>query len=154
MKQRTILAALTVFLAGLAVCLADDPFMGTWKLNESKSKFSPEAGRNHMVIYAPAGDDVKVTVDGTSRDGKVVHNEWTGKFDGKDYPVVGDSASDMRAYKRADAHKLDMTIKKGGKVTMTGTIEVSHDGKTRTVRTKGTDASGKKFENEAVYDKE
>jgi hypothetical protein len=155
MRKRTILASLAVFLGGIALCLAaDSPQMGTWKLNESKSKFSPDSGKNHTVVYAASGDMVKVTVDGNDKDGKPTHNEWTGKFDGKDYPVTGDPTSDTRAYKMVDAHKLDMTIKKGGKVTMTGTIEVAHDGKTRTVHTKGTDASGKKVENKAVYDRQ
>ena len=36
----------------------------------------------------------KVTVDGTDSDGKPVHNEWTGKYDGKDYPVTGSSTND------------------------------------------------------------
>ena len=53
-----------------------------------------------------------------------------------------------------DAHTLEMTVKKDGKVTMTGTIEVAHDGKVRTVETKGTDPSGKEMKNKAVYDRQ
>jgi hypothetical protein len=155
MRPRTTLAALTLFFAGAALCLAsDNPNMGTWKLNEAKSKLAPGASRNHTVVYAAAGDEIKITVDGTDKDGKATHNEWVGKFDGKDYPVTGDSASDMRSYKQVNPRKLEMTVSKGGKATVTGTIEVAHDGKTRTVHTKGTDASGKTVENHAVYDKE
>jgi FlaG/FlaF family flagellin (archaellin) len=128
--------------------------MGTWKLNEAKSKFAPGAPKNHTVVYEAAGDNVKVTVDGTDADGKALHNEWTGKFDGKDYPVTGDPTSDTRAYKQVNDHTLDMTIKKDGKVIMTGKIVVSADGKTRTVTTSGTDAKGKKVKNTAVYDKQ
>jgi len=36
-------------------------------------------------VYEAAGDSVKVTVAGIDGDGKPTHNEWTGKFDGKDY---------------------------------------------------------------------
>ena len=39
--------------------------------------------KNHTVVYAAAGDSVKVTVDGIDGDGKPAHNEWTGKFDGR-----------------------------------------------------------------------
>jgi hypothetical protein len=46
-----------------------------------------------------------------------------------------------------------MTIKKGGKVTVTGRIMVTANGKSRTVMTSGTDANGKKFKTTAVYDK-
>jgi hypothetical protein len=78
----------------------------------------------------------------------------TGSFDGKDYPVTGDPTSDTRAYKKVNDHTLDLTAKKDGKETVTGKIEVSADGKTRTVSTTGTDSTGKKMKNTAVYDKQ
>ena len=113
--------ALTLSLAAAAVCLAD-PNMGTWKLNEGKSKFSPGAAKNKTVVYEAAGDSVKVIVDGIDGAGKATHNEWTGKFDGKDYAVTGDPNFDMRAYKQVDDRTLDMTLKNGGKVVGTGKI--------------------------------
>ena len=154
--MRTKTTGLTLalcFLAG-AACFADDPEMGTWKLNEAKSKFAPGATKNNTVVYEAAGDNVKITVDGTDKDGKSTHNEWTGKFDGKDYPVTGDPTSDMRSYRKVDDHTLKMTVKKDGKVTASGRIVVSADGKSRTVNTTGTDAEGKKVKNTVVYDKQ
>ena len=44
--------------------------------------------------------------------------------------------------------------KKAGKVTVTGRVVVSADGKSRTTTLNGTDAKGKKYKNTAVYDKE
>ena len=41
----------------------NNPQMGTWKLNEAKSKFAGKA-RNHTVVYEASGDQTKVTVDG------------------------------------------------------------------------------------------
>ena len=35
---------------------------------------------------------------GVDANDKPTHNEWTGKFDGKDYPVIGDPNSDVRSY--------------------------------------------------------
>jgi hypothetical protein len=155
MKRKTILFSVVALFAIVMVGVAaENPNMGTWKLNEAKSKFAPGAAKNHTVVYAAAGDSIKVTVDGVDADGKPTHNEWTGKFDGMDYAVTGDPAADMRAYKQVNSHTLSMTIKKGGKVTMTGTIAVSADGKTRTVTTTATDAAGKKTINSAVYDKQ
>ncbi|MCM3905791.1 MAG: hypothetical protein ND866_29210 [Pyrinomonadaceae bacterium] len=154
MKARPMVLSLVVCFFAAAVCFASAVQLGTWKLNEAKSKIAAGAPKNHTVVYETAGDDVKVTVDGTDNDGKPTHNEWTGKFDGKDYPVTGDPASDARSYKKVDDHTLELTIKKGGKVTVTGKIVESADGKSRTVTTKGTDAAGKKFESVAVYDKQ
>jgi hypothetical protein len=97
MKAKTILVTLAVLFIGAAVCFAADANMGTWKLNETKSKFGAGATKNTTVVYEAAGDMVKVTVDGVDSDGKPVHSEWTGKFDGKDYPVTGDPNSDARS---------------------------------------------------------
>ncbi|HXM20735.1 MAG TPA: hypothetical protein VN948_05680 [Terriglobales bacterium] len=154
MKARTIiLTAALCFLAG-AVCFASDVNMGTWKLNEAKSKFAPGAPKNNTVVYEAVGDNVKATVDGTDGDGKPAHNEWTGKFDGKDYPVTGDPTSDTRSYKKVGARTMELTVKKDGKVTMAGRIVVSADGKSRTLTTSGTDSMGKKVKSIAVYDKQ
>src|ERR1017187_4383127 len=103
MKAKMIAVTLVLCFAGVAVCFAEDPNMGTWKLNEAKSKLSAGVQKNNMVVYEPAGDSVKITLDGTSGDGQSTHTEWTGKFDSKDYPVTGDPASDSRSYKRVNA---------------------------------------------------
>jgi hypothetical protein len=136
------------------VCFAADVNTGTWKLNEAKSKVSAGAPKNTMVVIAAAGDSMKVTVDGVGADGKPAHNEWAGKFDGKDYPITGDPAADMRAYKPVNEHTMALTEKKGGKITNTGRVVVSTDGKTRTVTVSRTDANGKKMSTTFVYDKQ
>jgi hypothetical protein len=154
MKTRTILRTVAALFAVVAVCFAADVNMGTWKLNEAKSKINPGAPKNTMVVIAAAGDSMKVTVDGVGADGKPAHNEWTGKFDGKDYPITGDPAADMRAYKPVNDHTLALTEKEGGKITNTGRVVVSADGKTRTVTVSRTDAKGKKMSTTFVYDKQ
>jgi hypothetical protein len=155
MKARTILATLAGLFVGIAVAFAADPNMGTWKLNEGKSKFNPGATKNHTVVYAPAaGDMVKITVDGVDKDGKAEHNEWTGKFDGKDYKVTGGTNIDARSYTKVDANTLNMTLKKDGKVVGTGKIVVSADGKSRTVTTTATDPKMTAMTATAVYDKQ
>jgi hypothetical protein len=105
-----------------------------------------------MVVVEAVGDQVKVTVDGVDADGKPTHNEWTGKFDGKDYPVTGDPNSDARSLKKIDDRTLGLTVKKGGKTIMSGEIAISADGKTRTVTVGRTDAPDKK--SKSVYDKQ
>ena len=145
---------LALFFGTAAVCMAQDIQMGTWKLNEAKSKIAAGSPKNHTVIYEPAGDDIKITVDGTNGDGSAAHSEWTGKFDGKDYPVTGDPTSDARSYRRINARTLSFMIKKEGKVTTNGRVVVTANGRTRTVTTTGTNSQGKKFKSVAVYDKQ
>jgi len=143
-----------VSFAGTALGIAQSPQMGTWKLNEAKSKIPAGLTKNTTVSYVAAGDNVKVTTDGTDGSGKPQHTEWTGKFDGKDYPLSGDSTADSRAYQKIDDHTLELANKKGGKATTSGRIVVSADGKTRTLHVTATDSAGKKVSETAVYDKQ
>src|ERR1700737_2204810 len=103
--------------------------MGTWKLDESESTLAAGTGKNNKGIYKPVGDSVKVTVDGNDGSGKPVHSEWTGRFDGKDYPVSGDANFDSLSYNKIDDRTLEITAKKDGKVAWTSRILVSADGK-------------------------
>ncbi len=153
MNARKSALTLALCLAGVVVCHASDPNMGTWKLNEAKSKFSAGATKNSTVVYSPAGDMVKVTTDGMTGDGKPTQTEWTGKFDGKDYPLAGDPSS-TRAYTKVDDQTMKLVNKKDGKVTSSGRIVVAPGGKSRTVTITGTTPDGKKMNSTAVYDKQ
>jgi len=154
MKTQRILVSVMTLLTGAALALAADPQAGTWKLNEGKSKIDPMIGKNSTIVWAATGDNVKVTIDGTDKDGKPTHNEWMGKIDGKDYPVTGDSNSDTRFYKKVDDRTLQFVGKKGGKSMISGTVVISADGKTRTATASGTDANGKAVSSTLVYDKQ
>jgi len=136
------------------VSFAQSPQMGTWKLNEAKSKIPAGFMKNTTVVYAAEGDKVKVTTDGADADGKPMKTEWVGNFDGKDYPLTGDPTADSRSYEKVSDRELTLANKKAGKPTTTGKIVVSADGKSRTLKVKGTDAHGKKISSTAVYDKE
>jgi hypothetical protein len=128
--------------------------MNTWKLNEAKSHFSKGASKNMIVVYETAGEEIKVTVDGVDGDGAFTHNEWIGKFDGKDYAVTGDPTADTRAYRLLNSHTLALTNKKDGKITTTGRIVVSPNGRSRTVTTTTRDSKDRRVTNIAVYDKQ
>lgn len=154
MKVRMVVLSLALCLLGVATCFADDVQIGTWKLNEAKSKFSPGAVKTTMAVYEVVGDNVKVTADGDDGTGKPTHSEWTGKFDGKDYPVTGNPNLDARSYKKINDHTLAISNKKDGKVVESGRIVVSDDGKSRTLTIKGTDSEGKKTTSTQVFDKQ
>ena len=154
MRLRTIGLTLALCVVAVAATFASDPNMGTWKLNETKSKIAAGIGKNDTVVYEAMSDSVKVSIDGTAADGKAVHSEWTGKFDGKEYAVTGDPTSDMRSYTRVNANTLAFAAQKAGKPTLSGQIVVSADGKTRTVTTDSKDEKGVKLTNTGVYDKQ
>ena len=153
-KTRTILFTAILFLLAAMAFAADNSNMGTWKLNEAKSKIPAGAPKNSTVVYEAAGDSIKVTVDGVDGMGKPSHNEWTGKFDGKDYPLTGDPAADTRSYKKINGNTTELTNKKDGKVVATAKIVIASDGKSRTVTVNGKDPSGKMVSYTGVYDKQ
>ena len=154
MKARSIIVPLVTCFVALTLCFAQDAMMGTWKLNEAKSKIAAGSPKNNTVVIEAAGENVKVTMDGVDPTGKPPHSEWTGKFDGKQYPVTGDANSDTRSYKTIDDRTFEVSAKTKGKVSVSGRVVVSADGKTRTAHVKGTSPSGEKYETTAVYDKQ
>ena len=153
MRIQTILSSVGAVVAAVAVSASDDAFMGTWKLNEAKSKIAEGAPKVMKVVYEPAGDHVKITVDSTAADGSSLHEVWFGMFDGKGYNVQG-NLSDLRSYAKVDARTLRFTAKKDDKVIITGTVKLSADGKSRTVARTDIDAKGKKVNSTNFYDKQ
>jgi hypothetical protein len=153
--NRTMLLALALLLTATAVTFAANPLIGTWKLNEAKSKFAPGAGKNTTVTYTPAkGDMIKCMVDGVDKNGKPIHWTWVGKFDGQPYAIKGSPSFDTLAYKPVNDRTNNTIAMKDGKMVMTATITVAKDGKSRVVTLTGTDASGKKFTDTTYYDKQ
>jgi hypothetical protein len=153
MRTKTIGLGVLLSVAAAAMCFANNPTLGTWKLNENKSTFGDGAGKTTLVVWEKVGDQDKCTVDGTDADGNKTHTVWTGKLDGKDYPLTGDAQADTRSFKLNGEHKIDMVSKKDGKTVGDGTIVVAEDGKTRTVTNTMTNAKGEKVTSTLAYDK-
>jgi hypothetical protein len=150
-----VLAVCLVAMSPLSGFAQTDPLIGTWKLNLAKSKFSPgPPPKSQTVTYEAVGQGVKVTVKGTDAEGKPIDTQYTGNYDGKDYPVTGNPNWDTISLKRIDAYTVEFTRKKAGKVVGTGTSVVSKDGKTRTITTEEINAKGEKISNTAVFEKE
>ena len=157
------LARLTMILATLALmgevvttAQSKDPFVGTWRANIAKSKYSPgPTPKSVTATYEAAGQGYKVSVRNEPASGPVQQYSYTTNLDGKDSPMTGNNPNaDAIAVKRIDAHTLETVNKKGGKATTTQRNVVSADGKTRTVTTTGTDAQGQKVNNVAVFEKQ
>jgi hypothetical protein len=153
-KSFVCIGALLILAAGIASAAGTDAFMGTWKINEGKSKVTKGSTKNSTVVYTKDGDSIRVSIDGTDANGQAYHSDWKGKFDSKDYALTGDPSADTRSYKVIDDHQLLATSEKGGKEINTARIVLSADGKTRTVTLSGTDASGAKITSTQTYDKQ
>ena len=152
MNVRKTALTVAVLLIG-TMCFAQNPNLGTWKLNEAKSKMAAGFPKNTTVVYEADGDSFKCTIDGVDAQGKPTHSVWVGKFDGKDYPVTGDPTADTRALKQIDAHTIELSSKKDGKVTNAGKIVLAADGKSRVLTVSVTDPMGMKVDGSFFYDK-
>ena len=152
MKVRSFAVASLLCLLALTVAFAQNPNMGTWKLNEAKSKIPSGTGKTTTVEYIAAGSDIKITTDGVNAQGQPAHSEWTGKFDAKPYPVTGDPDVTYRAYKSKGDRTLLFANMNGNKTVSNGRIQVAKDGKSRTVEM--TYFGSKKIHAKLVYDKQ
>ncbi len=151
-----VFAAGMFAVAALSAAQSKDPFVGTWRLNVAKSKYTPgPTPKSVTSTYEVAGKGYRVSVKNEPATGAVQQYPDTTDLDGKDVPVAGNNPNaDMIAVKRVDANTLETVNKKGGKVTTTQKNVVSADGKTRTVTTTGTDAQGQKVNNVGVFEKQ
>ena len=148
----------TLLLVALAVNIsaaAADQHSGTWKMNPAKSTYSPgPAPRSIVVKIDSDAENIKLNSDGIDAAGNPTHIEYTAKYDGKDYPVIGMPNADTVALERPDVSTIRSTLKKGDQVVMTVTSVLSKDGKTRTSTFLGKDAQGADVNNVVVYDKQ
>ena len=134
MKIRLFMfAVLVLALAALAMA-ADDPFVGTWKLNVAKSKYGLRQPQKNEILKIDAQQNgLKYVADGVDAEGKAIHFEFSPKYDGKFYPVTGTVAagSDM-ALRKIDANTRELVLKIGGKDIQRRRDVISKDGKTLT----------------------
>jgi hypothetical protein len=133
----------------------NDPMVGIWKVNLSKSTYSPgPAPKSAINKFEPWEDGLKATIDVVDADGQKIHAEIAAKFDGKDHAIKGSPMADALSMKRPNERQIDVVWKKGGKVVMTGKSVISADGRTNTVTQTGTDPQGRTVNHLVVYDKQ
>jgi len=157
MHMRLCLLISVITLTSGLLHAQQDPFVGTWKTNIAKSKYDPgppPRTPTTVKIEATADGGVKTTVDGVNAQGNPTHSEYTAKYDGKDYPVMGSPNWDTVALRRIDANTRITINKKGGSVTRMIRGVLSPDGRTRTNATITINAAGGSTHNVTVFDKQ
>ena len=159
MRKLLVRAVLAIVVATSGVAIAEaaaaDPVIGTWQLNVSKSKFTPgPAPKSETRTYSQSGPSITLVIKRVGADGNEMTSQATYQLDGKDYPWTGDPSVDSLSVKQVDSNTVKFTQNKAGKVVSTGSRTVSQDGKTLTLKSKGTTAKGEKSENVGVFDKQ
>jgi hypothetical protein len=151
-----VAAGMILGLALATVVLAEDPFVGTWKLNVAKSQFNPpsSAVKSILVKIEAQENGLRFIFNVVDTAGKNTHYEEAPKFDGKDYAVRGDPETDMVSLKRMGASGFEVVNKKGGKETNRVKVVFSNDGKSSTCTTITKDAKGQELTAISIYEKQ
>ena len=134
---------------------ASENWVGSWKLNATKSTFASESVNRAQTLKfeaTPAG--IQLTSEGTDAQGKPMQGQYTSKFDGKDVAWTGNPLADMASPKRIDDNSYENVWKSAGKATMMAKVVVSKDNKTLTVTQTPTGAQGGAAGSVAVYDRQ
>jgi hypothetical protein len=131
-----------------------DPLIGTWVLNVAKSTFSPgPPPKSITVTFTAAGQGIRSVAETVGPKGETTRTDYTGNYDGKDYPIKGSPDSDTVVLKRIDPNTTERADKKAGKLVMTYVRRVAPDGKFLNVMQKGTDSQGRAVSNVLFLDK-
>ena len=146
----------TILASGaVAAAPAADPVIGTWKLNVAKSKFSPgPAPVAQIRSYAASPEGTTLTLRTTAAGGKETTSSLVFNEDGRPYPATGNPDFDTVSVVRVDALTAHSAQLKAGATVGTGVRTVSKDGRTLTFAQKGTHASGVKYDNVLVFDRQ
>jgi hypothetical protein len=153
MHARLISAVLTVasiLLLPLPLSSGSEELLfGTWRLDLERSSYGEQPPFRRVTFrVAPQEEGVRITYDTVGIRGGVIHMEWDGKFDGRDYMVRGVDQYVTNAYRPIDDHTYENVVKVDGRLTATTRITISPDrwtvtsvstetehGQTRTVTT-------------------
>ena len=157
--KRTIALGIfvTILLFAATTLRAQDPLVGTWKLNVAKSKYIPGPGPKSLTrTVTPEGDKMKYSNEGVAADGSAIAYGTTVTLDGKDYPVTGSGVpggADTIAITKLSPTSYDATFKKSGEPILTSKVRISKDGKVTTSHLQSAPGKGS-VNNTAVYDKQ
>lgn len=127
MKTQQAIVIATALLMGASLFGADDPFVGTWKLNKDQSQVTGQR------------EEIK-DLGGNKYEFKFGDITQTIALDGADHPNT--MGGGTWAIKQDGPDKWTETDKHGGKVTSTSTWTLSDGGNTFTSQTKGTRPDG------------
>ena len=133
-----------------------DPFVGTWKLNPSRSNFDanhqPTGGT--MEWKAGLGGTYLMTASGFNAKGEpVTERPQTLVPDGRPYPVP-DFPGLSAVTTRVDPNTLRAEAKReDGSTAGEGTYSVSEDGLSMTATTAGFDTQLRRFEMKTVWER-
>jgi hypothetical protein len=146
-----------VVLSSFLLLAADDPFVGTWKMNASKSKFAKgHEFKEVTLVILRQGDIATLSQTGIDGAGKAVSVKWTEPAAGGmlNFTEGGPPAGMTVVMKKLDAKTVEDVSTMNGKQIGTTHVAISANGKMLTVKQTQMDEKGKAFTNISVYNRQ
>ena len=145
--------ALVVVVSGFSRTLhAQAPWFGTWQQIPPPTQwFDPWPYQKVTLRIEPWEDGLRVVYDMVRRRGGITHLEWSGRFDGRDYPVQGVDYVLTNAYRQISDRGYQIIVRVDGRDAAIATAVVSADGSRMTVDTVEIGARRQMAKTQAVY---
>lgn len=108
----------------------EDPLLGTWKLNVSKSSYFPgprPVSQTRIFDRHPFG--IKATMKTVYADGRTTTVQSVYAYDDQEHPITGFEEGEVIVAKRINALTAEATLMHAGRVMATFRREISVDGK-------------------------
>ena len=135
MKLRIASGCLLAIVSCCTLANAQSAFVGTWKLNQSKSHLTGDT-----VTYSNSADGMLKE--------STAFGSYTFKADGRPYKTPFDSTV---TWKQTGPSTWNTEDRHGDMVLSTNIVRISDDGKTMTVISTGTNPDGSNFHDTATY---
>jgi hypothetical protein len=147
-----------VYMSSVLMLAADNPYIGTWKLNVAKSTYKPgPAMKEEIIRFEPDGEKIRRIAEGTDGTGKPVDEGgpegasflWDGQFHTVTKPSEKPAVQVSVTVK--DPHHLSVKIKVDGTLVEDDRSSISKDGKMLTDVDDGVNMKGEKVHNVEVF---
>jgi hypothetical protein len=135
MKCRIATGCLLAVIGTCTLASAQNPFVGTWKLNQAKSHLT---GTKVKYSAAPNGSIRETSAVGS----------YTFKTNGQPYSAPFDSSA---RWKQTSPSTFEATYRRNGMLLDSEAIKISADGKTMTVISSGTNPNGSPFRDTETF---
>jgi len=155
MKRFWVLTVIAVLSAAGAALAQGDPFIGTWKLNPTKAKYTAGAPpKEETVTIASKGGQDQLTAKGTAPNGTPIAISYEVPVKGGKGKILSGGPFDGVTERVVDENTRDITYMKDGKDMLHIHAVTSKDGKTMRLTIKGTDPDGKPLAGMSSWEKQ
>src|SRR3954469_8578403 len=150
-----------VLFSSIVLVAAENPWLGTWKLDPAKSKLAtyPKSAKEMTVVSRDLGNQTsEVTLKGTTVDGSPISRKYTVGANGgpttwlEGGPPAG--YAENTTLDKANDRVRDSIFTHDGKKLSESHFVLSDDGKSLTVTTKGVNIVGKPLDVTAFYERQ